>query len=910
MKRWTPEAEQRLDNYLEEIVNLARSSGEADEDFVEELRQHIRSDAEESAGGVVTPQNLERALAAAGKPRDVLGMETESPGNGNGHGSPRADEASEGNVSRPYVVPSAKPLLKVRLILGGIVLPSLAICMEFFLLTVSGGGGVGVMPTLMHVLMIALVPLSVWYLIARSDPGADMASERDRSRIAAVLGYLTSIGLIYTVFLAPITPFALIGILYLGVGLIGLSPAIALLCSLYLHYKFVKLGLFAGSDRRRAQVWFAAGVLIAALPLAGHWGLQTSRHHNSSQVLHGDTDAREHALGVLRVIGTPDPSTAWGRDESLSYIWRRLLTGDRRWDDGWLSVEDLEKVHFRATGRLPDSGAVGSRWYTTNAFSQRWNSLREQGGDKVGAMIPGLSLSSSNLDVDMVRDGLAESGLSYTEWVLEFANDNPDVNEARCVIAMPPGSVASRLTLWINGVECEAAFGGVGQVKAAYQDVAIVRRQDPALLSNPAKGEVFLQCFPVPAFGKMKVKIGVTAPLQSLGGKSFLMLPRIADENFTVAPRFFHQISAESQRALSSPISGLTAIPGNGGNHSIVGRALHKAISGKDGAPWLLVEGAVPMGTFQGQLGPYMASMDIIPAQSEASRSVWLVVDGSAGVGRAEIDWAGLVGAFPEDAALHATFAGFTPEHWDESGGRDGLIAWLASRDFGYGQRVVPAMVEASQRALATANGELLVIHGPQPYDDEEDDALASAIKRGRRNGGALPVRMVGVAPGPNAVARALVNFSEVEAIATFDSVQKTLEQIARAGVATDLVRSYTLSGDGASPEDVAPHGTASHVVRMAALDRIMGLLRSESPLETEEAVAIAKRCRLVTPVSGAVVLENQAQYARHGLDDGESLDAVPAVPEPEEWLLVGVAALALGIAWVRRNKARAGMAH
>jgi plasmid stabilization system protein ParE len=85
MKRWTPEAEQRLDNYLEEIVNLARSSGEADEDFVEELRQHIRSDAEESAGGVVTPQNLERALAAAGKPRDVLGMETESPGNGNGH---------------------------------------------------------------------------------------------------------------------------------------------------------------------------------------------------------------------------------------------------------------------------------------------------------------------------------------------------------------------------------------------------------------------------------------------------------------------------------------------------------------------------------------------------------------------------------------------------------------------------------------------------------------------------------------------------------------------------------------------------------------------------------------------------------------------------------------------------------
>jgi hypothetical protein len=272
-------------------------------------------------------------------------------------------------------------------------------------------------------------------------------------------------------------------------------------------------------------------------------------------------------------------------------------------------------------------------------------------------------------------------------------------------------------------------------------------------------------------------------------------------------------------------------------------------------------------------------------------------------VGRANIDWEALVRAFPEDAVLHATIAGSRPEHWDESGGRDGLIAWLSAWDFAYGQRVVPALVEASQRALATANGELLVIHGPQPYEDEEADALASAIKRGRRNGGALPVRMVGVASGPNAVARSLVNFSEVETIATFDSLQKTLEQIAQAGVATDIVRNYTLRGDGAIAADAAPHGTASHVVRMAALDRIMGLLRSESPLETEEAVSIAKRCRLVTPVSGAVVLENQAQYARHGLDDGEALDAVPAVPEPEEWLLLGVAALALGVALLRRKK-------
>ena len=75
MMPWTPEAEKRLESYLEEVLLLARSRGDAEPDFADDLQLHIRRDAEERASGLVTLQHLERALASAGTPQDVLGVE-------------------------------------------------------------------------------------------------------------------------------------------------------------------------------------------------------------------------------------------------------------------------------------------------------------------------------------------------------------------------------------------------------------------------------------------------------------------------------------------------------------------------------------------------------------------------------------------------------------------------------------------------------------------------------------------------------------------------------------------------------------------------------------------------------------------------------------------------------------------
>ena len=64
--------------------------------------------------------------------------------------------------------------------------------------------------------------------------------------------------------------------------------------------------------------------------------------------------------------------------------------------------------------------------------------------------------------------------------------------------------------------------------------------------------------------------------------------------------------------------------------------------------------------------------------------------------------------------------------------------------------------------------------------------------------------------------------------------------------------------------------------------------MRADPTGNRAAAVALASRYRLVTPVSGAVVLETQQQYDESRLTPVSQAQAtVPTVPEPHEWALL-----------------------
>ena len=125
-----------------------------------------------------------------------------------------------------------------------------------------------------------------------------------------------------------------------------------------------------------------------------------------------------------------------------------------------------------------------------------------------------------------------------------FKNTSANPQEARCQVRLPRDGRVSRLTLWVNGEPREAAFSTVSKVKAAYKAVAVVQRRDPVLVNVVGPDTVMVQCFPVPAHGEMKIRFGVTAPLD--GGR--WEMPRIVERNFGTTSTLEHAVWLQGDR--------------------------------------------------------------------------------------------------------------------------------------------------------------------------------------------------------------------------------------------------------------------------------------------------------------------------------------------------------------------------
>jgi hypothetical protein len=80
----------------------------------------------------------------------------------------------------------------------------------------------------------------------------------------------------------------------------------------------------------------------------------------------------------------------------------------------------------------------------------------------------------------------------------------------------------------------------------------------------------------------------------------------------------------------------------------------------------------------------------------------------------------------------------------------------------------------------------------------------------------------------------------------------------------------------------------------------------SGDKLRIEAATAMGLRYSLVTPLTGAVVLENQQQYRDAGLEPVPP-GSVPTVPEPEIWAMIIIALFLIVWVGVRPRLCRAG---
>lgn len=763
------------------------------------------------------------------------------------------------------------------------------------------------MPTLWHLALLTMVPignLALWGCLAGS-------LDLSRKMQASITGFAIGIAGFYALLFLPLLPLALVAVL-IGVGLLPFGPAVAVMASVRLaqHLKVA----------RRQDPWshkhvgagFAAAVLgLVALDLPN-----LSTRYGMQLAASGDPQERAQGIAWLRAWGSHEVllDQAMGRVNRpggpLAIMLAMATQGIFDRPRPLLGTQQAREIHYRVTGTAFTSEALATAAPSGRAAERTWD--QDLGGTQVGATVSGLSLSSSRIDGSINAD----DALAYIEWLFEVKNDGLSMSEARMAIALPPGAVVSRVTLWVNGIEEEAAFAGRAEVRQAYERV-VRRSQDPFLVTTNGADRILAQAFPVmPNGGVMKFKLGITAPLE-LDSESTarLVLPAIVDRNFAAGDQLRHAVWLESKRSSTASTPDLVASPLAGGGTRLSGEIGMRSLA--TARPIIVVARDVERRRVVAS-NPETGSavQEIVAVGAVRQSKLLFVVDGSAGTKAHVRPILTALDALPPGVPVGLVIAGepsqtLAAEPWGPEQ-RARVREALLSHAYIGGADNTDGLIAAMLAAGSAPGARVVWIHGPQPVRFATSKARFEQL--GERLRDPATLSLLALMPGPNMMLSDVPWAGAAQDVPATGDIEADLTRALRRMTGMDAapaLRRTLVTRPGVETEPHMPPPVSdlatgsSHIVRLAAHDEIQRLLRLRSPASRAAAIELAALHRLVTPVSGAVVLESKRQYVEAGLVQGMKGQAgnVPTVPEPHEWALILLAGLGLSwVLWSRRG--------
>ena len=862
MKKWTTQTEQRLAEYLQERAAREGFEGEDASELKDDLRRHIHEEAEKLEGEVVGVIHLENILA-------------------------RLDAGYRPAQNPPAVGPVRRTqggFLKWTL---GVILPLGVLILEV-LTSFCGSIFFNPTPTWWHAAWIAVVPaVNCWFL--RGGKGGD-----DRTRgVAAGFALLTA-GFYGLLFL-PMIHWSIFGLIFFGLGILPLTPILTAFTSWRIGRTLRRYSADAG----RFKTGWRMGALAAVLVFTALEGPALWTRINLSAAVEGGVKS-ERALARLRAFHS-ERTLLKACYEGGRGMW--MATDISGWvltfcrvplavlDEGGnfqpLGTEAVRDVYFRVTGKPFNS--MKPPGHRGNSLVGRGDSLQEfdfdenLGGDEVAMRLKNLDLAESRFDghVD------SASRIGYGEWTMVFKNSSAQPKEARCQVKLPAGGRVSRLTLWVNGEPREAAFSSISKVKAAYKAVAVVQRRDPVLVNVVGPDTVMVQCFPVPAHGEMKIRFGVSAPLENGRWE----LPHVMERNFGLAENLENALWLQGDCGFS--------LIGAGKSQGAIADGSGHSISATLGSAGLMSPGTALCAESLSKTPPVVWCEDRFAKPEErflvrepvtstlpGAGKVVVIVDGSAALAQAR-DWIvraignqtgdGLVLIVADDHARRVTLKEL--EAYQFTGGRDNE----------------PALRDGIR--LARESGAPIVwVHGPQAVGLSQSEALLQQIERGTIR---PVIHEIEAVAGPNRLAEAIYRTGCIRRGPLLLSPEQDFSQFLK-----NLQTGHEETGwtwkRSATLENLPGTQVWDHLARLWAASAAE---TTNSPMSDTARAELAARYQLVTLVSGAVVLETQQQYAEHGLTpaDGSATPNIPNVPETSTSLLV---VLTTAAALMRRRRA------
>jgi len=868
MSEWTESAKMELEQYLKR-ARAAAGGGPDTAEVVEDLRNHVHEEVAAAGMKIVTEEDVRRITSRLGLPEN----ETPPPP----QRSPVPPPPVERKEDR-----SGKGAGMGFLFFFGVILPVITLGVEL-VTAMCAATFFDPIPTAFHATLVALVPVAN-LLVWRALRTGQLAS---RNWYGWVNGIAIGIGIFYSLLFLPISPFALIGVIYLGFGLLPLSPLLGLVSTLFLRARLRA----TGGETSVALPGFWRGIVIGLLAIAvlnaPVWVTRVCLQRAMAE-----EESEQHGgLAWLRAVGHEETMlrACYGRSRGAADFdpveW--VLSGKRR-----VSADEARLLYYRVTGHAFNTVPAPKVRTARGGFDglNEWTWDNDQGGEKVGGRIKGLTLHSSRLDAVVEND----AALGYCEWIMEFKNDSATEREARGQILLPPGAVVSRLTLWVNGEEREAAFAGRSQVRAAYQKVAIQQRRDPVLVNTCGPDRILMQCYPVPREGGiMKLRIGMSVPVAlDDAGQGLFRPPAFIERNFSIRESLRHSVWVKSNSGrlackLLSVVNGTNTLQGSLRDQELAGADSLVRVTRNPAAltAWTRDSRAVEQ--------PAFVVQTLEQRKQPRPERVVLVFDRSPAMTEILKDHAGLFASVVSNSANGIVVADDQEPRWllkpDEHEGvtAESLARQIRGLRCNGGFDNLPALLAAWDAAARSSNAVVIWIHGPQPVELSSTEPLLQRIER---NGSGTDMLSFQTEHGPNYVLEKLDGHTHVRGVPRLGDFGEDLRRLTSAWDPAAGTWVRTLEQRKAQPDAANSIAASDHLVRLWMRDELVRLRKAH---RAEEAIPLATRYQLVTPVSGAVVLETDQQYRDNNLTPSDP-QTVPAIPEPSVFALVLVALVVL----------------
>src|SRR5215471_4607858 len=306
-------------------------------------------------------------------------------------------------------------------------------------------------PTYWHAAAAAFVPASnllIWKQLQNP-------TVRHIRWLAFANGAAIAIGSTYAVLFLPLLPLAVVGVIVV-VGILPLAPLVALVCAVML-----RRALARRHDRRSLTRPLLGGI-AAGVALLVTLDIPNGMTRLGMQwVASGEPAQRERALTLLRRFGDDELMLrlcygSAGRPTGL--LGALIVFGGNIFGPPQsrvvVSMSEAREIYYRVHGvpfnvKPPPFESDGSSRFGNFQFDD------DLGGTEVGGRLMALHMVSSRLDGSISGD----DAVAYLEWTVELRNSAAIDREARLQLALPPGGVVSRATLWVGGEEREAAYG-------------------------------------------------------------------------------------------------------------------------------------------------------------------------------------------------------------------------------------------------------------------------------------------------------------------------------------------------------------------------------------------------------------------------------------------------------------------